>query len=76
MAKTKEKLDISAEELHSMSLHEVLYGGFGVRVIRVPGGWLYRDSRQDNVTSTFVPYHDEYRPKTGSDWVDPDILTT
>lgn len=52
--------------MYDMKLHEILVITPKLRVIRVPGGWLYervikRLSDADNdVIHTFVPYNEEF----------------
>lgn len=52
--------------MHDMRLHEIRVITSKLRVIRVPGGWIYERviqklSDNDNlVIQTFVPYSDEF----------------
>lgn len=52
--------------IHELSLHEVAVLTPKIRVIRVPGGWIYervlrRISDTDNeVIALYVPYSDEF----------------
>ncbi len=54
------------EELYSMALHDIVVINRKVRVLRVPGGWIYERvtkklSDTDNeVFVVFVPYNDEF----------------
>jgi hypothetical protein len=57
------------------SLHASMTSGGNTTVIRVPGGWIYRfvisksgglDKAGGNaiaLSSTFVPYHEEFKEK-------------
>ena len=68
-----------SKTIYDLELHEVLIIGGGQKsdeatsVQRVPGGWIYEtsglrgnnDSVSFSVTSTFVPYSEEFKPRTG-----------
>ena len=44
--------------LYNMSLHEILTLEDGIKIIRVPGGWIYRfeSYNGESESSCFVPY--------------------
>lgn len=52
--------------MHEMRLHEVRVITPRVRVIRVPGGWIYErvtkkiSDTENEVIAVFVPYSDEF----------------
>lgn len=56
--------------MHDMELHEIRAINNKIRVIRVPGGWIYervirRLSDTDNeVVAVFVPYSEEFNVPT------------
>ncbi len=57
-------------EIHNMKLHDVItIDAHNTRVLRVPGGWIYRfweyvvhASPEYRVNSVFVPYNKEFDP--------------
>ena len=57
-----------SKTIYDLKLHEHLTLSQGFDVTRVPGGWLYQEwvDNGDTTTlsSTFVPYHDEFRGGT------------
>jgi hypothetical protein len=56
------------KSIYELKLHEITMLNQKIRVIRVPGGWIYervtkKISDTDNeVIAVFVPYSDEYAP--------------
>jgi len=53
MTKTREK------NIHQMKLHEITELNTEISILRVPWGWIYM-TFEDGVTSTFVPFHNEF----------------
>jgi hypothetical protein len=57
------------KSIYELELHEITIINSKVRVMRVPGGWIYerilrRLSATDfEVINTFVPHSDEYAPE-------------
>ena len=52
------------KNIYELELHEILKikGRNNLVVIRVAGGWIYRDERGDEVpVNTFVPFHNEFQ---------------
>jgi hypothetical protein len=53
--------DVSEQELYSMQLHEHKPEMRGVRILKVPGGWIYWMYREENsskaiaLAGVFVP---------------------
>jgi hypothetical protein len=45
--------------IYDLDLHEVFFLGSVIKILRVPGGWIYKD----NEGSVFVPLHYEFQPK-------------
>jgi len=54
MTKTIEK------NIHQMKLHEITELNTEISILRVPWGWIYMTYFEDGVTSTFVPFHNEF----------------
>ena len=52
--------DVYALKCHEST--EVKTGPIGYFVVRVPGGWIYENTRLDSnqMTSTFVPFNTEF----------------
>lgn len=52
--------------MYEMNLHDVLVLTNKIRVIRVPGGWIYErvtkkiSDTENEVIAVFVPYSDEF----------------
>jgi soluble cytochrome b562 len=46
-------------EIYDLELNNSLVDE-GMRIIRVPGGWIYKTISQTNNTSVFVPFNDEF----------------
>lgn len=60
------------KDIYAMKLHEtiqIMIGGLNYRIIRVPGGWLYRYNNDE--TSVFVLFNNEFR-ETDNDDADMD----
>ncbi len=57
------KLYYSDEEIdiYNMELHEQGKLDDCTVIQRVPFGWIYLTAFEGGVTSTFVPYHDEFK---------------
>jgi len=55
-----------AETLYGMALHEIFYIRAHISVMRVPGGWIYREYYEPSEgtdISVFVPYNNEFQRK-------------
>lgn len=59
------------EEIYDMRLHQEFSPTNKLRIMRVPGGWLYTIRHEDPMgsvkdpaqyTTTFVRYHNEFQP--------------
>lgn len=54
------------KSIYELELHEITLINGKVRVMRVPGGWIYErvlrriSDTEFEVINTFVPYSDEY----------------
>jgi hypothetical protein len=46
--------------IYHMGLHDMISGGNDVKVLRVPGGWIYSDGTRASITRVFVPYNEEF----------------
>ena len=54
---------MTAEELYNMELHQELDIDRWIKVMRVPGGWIYQasDSRYEgDCMAVFVPFDNEF----------------
>jgi hypothetical protein len=54
--------------IYEMKLHEEFYIDSCIRVLRVPGGWIYITKRETSfdhksvaLSSVFVPYNNEFQ---------------
>lgn len=60
------KLKIDADILYNLELGEEDYID-DLLVLRVPGGWLFTildvDKNRDAITTTFVPFNNEFQEK-------------
>lgn len=57
--------EMSDQQIYSMTLHDELELWQGLEVLRVPGGWIYKEWRENgtggvDMCTTFVPYHNEF----------------
>jgi len=48
------------EEIYEMGLHDTVFLSEDMSILRVPGGWIYTFGIDDNVTSVFVPFSNEF----------------
>ena len=53
---------MDAKELYEMKLHEAHKVTDEVKVVRVPGGWVYTVNRDHHFAMTFVPHSKEFCP--------------
>lgn len=50
------------KDIYKMNLHEYITMHSGtLTIIRVPGGWIYKDVTVSGVIATFIPYHNEFQ---------------
>ena len=57
------------ESIYDLGLNEGMPLNYDVRILRVPGGWIYthfnikysREDEDEIATSVFVPYNDEFK---------------
>lgn len=62
MAAHHESWDIPPVDIYAMHLHQTLPVTGVLSVTRVPGGWLYRlTGEQDWLAPVFVPLHNEFQ---------------
>ena len=52
--------------IYEMELHDEISIGSSFCVLRVPGGWIYKEYDEQvgghmQTTMTFVPYHNEFQ---------------
>lgn len=50
--------------LHDLELHDLMSiktDKFGLRIVRVPGGWIYYRVSDKDFPGVFVPYNKEFR---------------
>lgn len=69
-----EKLNKDTKALYKMRVHEVMEvetDSFFVRILRVPGGWVYTDISSFGKVATFVPFDQRDLPL--SDTEDPPV---
>lgn len=56
--------------MHNMELHEIRAINNKIRVMRVPGGWIYErvikkiSDTENEVLAVFVPYSEEFNVPT------------
>jgi len=48
-------------DIHNMDMLQNLKLNDWSSITRVPGGWVYIASDTDGISSTFIPYSDEFR---------------
>ena len=57
---------ISMKNIYTMKLHEFMEFEPHLSVVRVPGGWIYRDGRGEyQPENTFVPFNNEFMEVKG-----------
>lgn len=48
--------------MYNMKQHDILFPSeASFEIIRVPGGWIYTRMCEDNATSCFVPFDNEFQ---------------
>jgi len=54
--------EYEGDDIYKMKLHDEIYPNTNahIRIIRVAGGWIYIFFGESNLTSTFVPYNNEF----------------
>jgi len=52
------------ESIYEMSLHDIIFWGEHTTIRRVPGGWIYYTKSAGGNTATFVPWNNEFQPKS------------
>jgi hypothetical protein len=57
------------EELYKLKCHELLHDVDSIHegqftALRVPGGWIYSHWRAGNPNPVFVPFDNEFQPRT------------
>jgi len=57
---------MDVKNIYTLELHEELQlPDSYLWVRRVAGGWLYMNYEDDKITSTFVPFHNEFMVEEG-----------